>query len=366
MNSDPQVTSIRNQLLAESCICAQFGSPMYAHVLEWAAHDVDVGGPCLTVMRAARDPQLGPIGARFLAGLHALVLAGQAEDLAAYYPSVGGDWRRPGLSHVLHKALLNSVETLQTSINLPIQSNEVGRAAALLVGFHVAYHLSSLPLRLLELGSCAGFNLFWDRFFYAGSDWSWGAKCSPVRLTRHFRSGNPVVVNGRIQIVERLGCDKHPLHAGSASDLIRIKSSIWADQASRRFGLLDRACGLLANQSVLVQQGNAAAWLANQTLAIQNVVTVVFHSIVWEYLCGDDRKVIYETLQKAGEAAKSTAPLAWLHLEPIGPERVPCVRLIMWPHNIDVILARCRFDGSGIEIVETPSVNVLRRPSRGD
>jgi hypothetical protein len=343
-------TPIRERLLAEAQVCAHSGSPMYARLLELAARDVDAGGPVLRILLAAGSPDFGPVGARLLAGLHELVLAGEAPDLACFYPSVGGDWRRQGLEEALRETSTRFSSRLGAWINRPIQANEVGRSAALLCGFHLAYRVCGLPLRLLELGSSAGLNLLWDRFFYAGPGWSWGPGESPVRLTRQFESGNPILVRGGIEIAERLGCDRYPLCSRSESDLIRMKSFIWADQAGYRFSLLEEAWRLLAAQDFSVERAEAGEWLRCKELPVPGVATVVFHSIVWEYLPARDRDAIRETIHQAGQSATASAPLAWLRLEPLGPKRIPSVRITVWPQRLDRVLAHCRFDGSGIHL----------------
>lgn len=343
---------IRSQLARESRRCALSGSPMYAHLLELVAHNVAAGGTAATILGKGGNSDLGPPGARFLAGLHELVLSGVAEELAAYYPSAGGDWRHPGLEDALGAALTRFRGALEASMDRPIQANEVGRAAALLAGFHLAHRLSGLPLRLLELGSSAGLNLWWDCFFFAGSDWHWGDPQSPVGLTKHFESGSPVLIPDRIEIAGRLGCDRKPLRCGLDSDLVRMKSFIWADQARYRFGLLEAAWRLAAAREFLVEQANAREWLAAQELLVPRTATVLFHSIFWEYLPCQDQEAIQETVRQAGESATKTSPLVWLRLEPLGPKRTPSVWVTMWPQGLDTELARCRFDGSGVRMVE--------------
>ena len=70
-----------------------------------------------------------------------------------------------------------------------MQTNEVGRAAALAPGFLTVAVETGLPLRMLEVGTSAALNLRWDRFRYDDGDTAWGDAESPVRLgavwTRH-------------------------------------------------------------------------------------------------------------------------------------------------------------------------------------
>ncbi|MDN5852195.1 MAG: DUF2332 domain-containing protein, partial [Actinomycetia bacterium] len=73
--------------------CARLGSPMYAQLLGRLADDIDAGGPTSRLLAGHEyDPGPSALALRFAGGLHRLVLAGQAGELAPYYPSVGGTW----------------------------------------------------------------------------------------------------------------------------------------------------------------------------------------------------------------------------------------------------------------------------------
>src|SRR3954447_8433053 len=72
--------------------CARLGSPLYGDLLERAAADFESGGPCAALLTGHEDDALGTaLPLRFLGAVHRLVLDGRAPELAAYYPSVGGD-----------------------------------------------------------------------------------------------------------------------------------------------------------------------------------------------------------------------------------------------------------------------------------
>jgi hypothetical protein len=82
---------LAGQLRDQEASCAEMGSPLYAGLLARAATDVESGGPVLDVLAPHVAPgRGGALALRFLAAVHRLVLTGQAEALARFYPSAGG------------------------------------------------------------------------------------------------------------------------------------------------------------------------------------------------------------------------------------------------------------------------------------
>ena len=64
--------------------CRVFGSPLYGDLLDAAAADLRVGGPTAAVLEGhLTKPGPSAVGLRMLGGVHALVLSGQAPELAA-------------------------------------------------------------------------------------------------------------------------------------------------------------------------------------------------------------------------------------------------------------------------------------------
>jgi len=73
-------------------------------------------------------------------------------------------------------------------------------------------------------------------------------------------------------------------------------------------------------------------WLAQPA---RGVATVVFQSIVWQYLSVEDQERVRRTIEEGGSRATSDAPLAWLRFEP-SADRMCCeVRLRSWPGRSD-------------------------------
>jgi hypothetical protein len=66
---------------------------------------------------------------------------------------------------------------------------------------------------------------------------------------------------------------------------------------------------------------------------------VVFHSIMSQYLAGDERDVLRGLLAQAGARATTDAPLARLALEVPRGATAPRLYLTLWPGNDRLALA---------------------------
>jgi hypothetical protein len=97
-----------------------------------------------------------------------------------------------------------------------------------------------------------------------------------------------------------------------------------------------------------VDQGNAPDWVETALAdGVPGVATVVYHSILWQYLSNVDRARFEHVMAVAGEAATHNQPLAWLRFEPAG--KVAEVRLQFWPGSQDRLLARSGFHGKPVQ-----------------
>ena len=315
-------------LILQRDSCAALGSSLYAQLLDATVADVAAGGPCATVLLPHEaDPFGSALPLRFLGAIHRLVLDGRAPALAAHYPSVGGT---PGPSLV--DDFLATVSELRPDIEARIvdgvQTNEVGRAAALVGGFVEVARRSGLPLRVLEVGASAGLNLRWDHFWYDTGASSLGDPDSPVRFVGDWEGALPVLDDVPVTVVERAGCDRSPVDPASEDGRRTLRSYLWPDMIDR-LARLDAALEVAARVPAPIDAVDVADWLGHRLAEpVPGVATVVYHSIVWQYVPSGSRDRMRAALRGAGEAASAEAPVAWLRLEPSGP--VADLRLTYW------------------------------------
>lgn len=332
--------------------CARHGSRLTAALLTGAADDLGAGGIVAELLAPHADEPSGSVPSLRLAGaLHRLVLERRAPELALHYPSVGGTAPVERVWPAAERACREHFEDLRLLVRSPVQTNEVGRAAAL---YGVLVRLTArhrLPLRLLEFGASAGLNLHVDRFAYAVARGTvLGDPASPVRLVDPWPGAQPpydVVPS----IVERAGCDPAPLDPTTPQGRLTLTSYVWADQV-HRLERLRGAFEVAARAPVPVEQADASDFLrARLAEPVTGVLTVVWHSVVRQYLSPGERDAVDAVLSDAGVKAGSCAPLVRVGLE---PERVGDgdftfrVRTTTWPGGDAELVAECQGHGPPI------------------
>jgi hypothetical protein len=337
--------SLAARMREQAAACEVMGSPLYARLLEATAADLEADGPSREVLPG----KLLDTPLRFMAAMHRLVLTGRAPELARHFPSAGGGAGAGAGGDTIggdpwpafRQALAEHGDEIRSLLDLPCQTNEVGRSVALLGGFLLVARETGLPLALAEIGASAGLNLRWDRYRYKTVGSSWGDPHSPVVFPDAFADSHPRF-DVQVKVRERRGCDLAPLDPSSPEDRLTLLSSVWADQLDR-IRRLDGALAVAAKIPAVVDRTEATEWLARRLSDTRpGNATVVFHSIVEVYLAPEHRARIRELLEDAGARATRTAPLAWLRFEhawdsPLGLE---CeVTLTRWPGGARRVLA---------------------------
>jgi hypothetical protein len=321
-------------------VCAGMGSPMYGDVLDRVAADVEAGGVFAAILSGhENDSGRLALPLRLLGGLHRLALDGRASGLRRWYPSTGGQWDAEAAWPDIALAASDHADYLRAALSQPPQTNEVGRAAALIGGLLILDHRFPLPIRLFEIGCSAGLNLRADYYRYRYPNGQWGPTDSAVTIDDAWRGQLPPAA--ALRIVERHGYDIAPLDATSRDGELTLLSYVWPDQPAR----LDRLRGAISiarRVPAPLQRRNAVDAVAGLSVAA-GALTVLWHSITWQYLSADDQAAVRAGIDALGAQARADSPFAHLMLEP--QRRTPdspvefTVRARCWPGGDDELLA---------------------------
>ncbi len=322
--------------------CLTFGSAFSAALLEHMATDWSADGPTRALFApwegvGARALLNDAVPLRLLAGLHDLALEGVSTQLTEAYPStlISGDADKAWGAAM--DILTEHQDRLVHFMRHEPQTNEVCRSACLLGGFlHVAAE-TKLPMRTFELGASAGLNQLWDRFGYRlGEGRCWGDANSPVRIEADWRGTAPPL-NAQIEVISRAACDRKPVDLNDSEARQRLRAYVWADQANR-LARLDAAIALALEVGAKVQTADAVDF----TRSIQPqsaAVTVIYHSVFWQYVPQQGQIDLAAAILALGESATRANPVAWVRMEPPAENPANMQLLVtLWPGGEDRLL----------------------------
>ena len=303
---------------------------IYPYAVRGMADDWEAGGPVREVCAGYENTPMGAVvQLRLLAGVFRLVLTGRADELRPYYPCLGGTAEPAAFWPVLRGVIAAHVDELHESLRTAPQTNEVGRSAALLIGLLDLAEVSGRTrIRLLEIGASAGLNLLLDRYAIGGPGWSYGPGESPVRLEDAVRGE---LTLRDFTIVERRGCDLHPIDPATDTGRLLLTSFVWPDDV-HRFRRLEGAFAVVDQVGAPpVDQAPASGWLAEQLTGPTDagVLPVVWNSITQQYWPPDEVAAVSELLSERG----ARAPLARVSMEfraDSGPKEYPELRTTLW------------------------------------
>ncbi len=335
---------IRAAFRRQAAACGKLGSVFTARLLEHLADCLEensaVGG---AILDWPGDPRADALALRTAGAFHALALSGKSPDLVDVYPPKTSDGHK--LQQAIEAALGAHDEDILRFIENPPQTNEVGRAAALAGGFLAIAALTSLPLAIFEIGASAGLNLHWDHFRYDLGGLSIGDPSGLPLLAPAWEGAKPPAADLRVN--ERAGCDRTPIDSRSNDDVLRLRAYIWPDQTDR-LARLDQALARTRSSPVRVECADAANWASSRLAERRRgVATVLFHTIVWQYIEKSGQKRLEHIIDAAGRRADNKAPFAWLRMEPETP-KAAALRLTLWPGGKTLLLADVDYHGSWI------------------
>ena len=334
--------------------CEAYGSPFMARLLEALARDIEAGGPTAALVASwPRSPRTDALAIRVAGALHAAVLSGRDPALAAEYPAAKPAWDIGRVWPLARELLARERAWVADFLRSAPQTNETRRTIGLLPGFLSLAARFGRELELYEIGASAGLNQHWDRFAYRTGSWSWGE--GDVRITTEW-SGPPPALDAMPRIRSRAACDLNPIDVRDPAERLRLRAYVWADQVER-LARFDAAAAVAIASEGQVERADAAAWLEERLpRRAADTLTVVYHSVFYQYPRTETRQRIAAAITAAGEAGP--APLAWLRLEPealFGGPRDSVrflVDVVTWPGGERRILAATDGHANVVQMLE--------------
>jgi hypothetical protein len=319
--------------------CASLGAGFSAGIVARAGADLATGGPVARLLepwadRSAEQLIRDAIALRLLASLHHLVLTGTAPALAACYPPGGLDPDRAWTTG--REALMTHADQVSLFLQHEPQTNEVRRSACLLGGFLTIARQTGLPLRCFELGASAGLNSLWDAYRYEIGGGLWGDAQSPVVLPCRWQGAAPDLAT-RVTVLQRHGCDRRPVDLARGGQVKRLLAYCWAEQGER-MARLKAAIAMAQARHVAVDAMSAARWIHRAGPRV-GAATVVFHSIMWQYMPPDEQEAAWQAIRAHQSLATREAPFFWLRMEYDEGRRKHELRLWSAPDGGDRLLA---------------------------
>jgi len=312
---------VREALLLQAGACRSLGSIQYAELLEQLVIDHDRGGLTRELLSGRSErPTHDALPLRLLGAAHRVALRGDAPDLAARFPSCGGDGAPVDLRVFLDVVRVHRNE-VESGLSEQVQTNEPRRSVALVATSRWLASRGVAEFDLLEIGSSAGLNQNFDRLGHEPPGGGVTARC-----------------------VERRGCDPFPLDPSVDDDALRLLSFVWPDQ-TERFARLGAAIEVARRWPPMIERDSAEVFLRRRLAGATPRARVVFHSIVWQYLAPSVRDGVREAIRDAGRRATTEAPVVWARMEPAGSLADVRVTVLDGATEVETIIGEVGYHG---------------------
>jgi len=315
--------------------------PLYHRLCEGAADDLEVAARLLV---AAPDQQIPNL---LLAAVHDVLLAGERDRLADWYPTVLGA-HPDGGAHAravgtgdddpwprFRNLALHHPGVEQRLASGITQTNEVGRSAVIFPAvFSAARHARSAPsggarpVGIVEIGASAGLNVDPARYGYR-----YRIPGDPLRpeevvtavgprsklmIDCELRGDRvPPLPEGALVVESAVGIDRRPVVVSRAVDARWLVACQWPEELERT-AQLRAAIALATEEPPIVEQGDAVADLGRHVAAVAaHALPVVVSTWTMAYLTIERQQELLGELDRIG----THRDVALVFAEQ--PERIP-------------------------------------------
>lgn len=290
--------SLQRTFLKFAEIECKESSELYYQLAQKVAVDADLQEICQAEQRGQPIPNL------FFASVHFLLLQGNEHPLRAYYPSIV-DRAKPysdafGAFKDFCLAHRSEIEhLLQTKL---VQTNEVRRCAYLYPVFSAVYDQAQKPLALIEIGTSAGLQLFWDKYAYSyGTERTYGNTESKLHLTTNIRSQKqPPLPDSVPPVSHRVGLDLNTIDLKNEDEKLWLKALIWPEH-QERLELFEQASSYVIEGEAQFKSGDGIANLTPIATAIPTDSAIcIFHTHVANQLPVEAKERLLKAIAEIG------------------------------------------------------------------
>jgi hypothetical protein len=274
-------------------------SELYEFLSFKIANDNDL----LQLSTYAREGQPAP---NLLFGaVHYLLLTGTQHELKDFFPNLSEQPKKvadsyEAFKHFCLKHRDEIISLLQTKL---VQTNEVRRCGYLYPCFSYLYVRTEKPLALIEIGTSAGLQLFWDKYRYSYNTGKvYGNFDSNVLITSEYKGEQvPPISPGSPPVSHRFGLDLNLNDVTDPEDKQWLEALIWPEHHERR-ELFNKAASCVNKKDAVFIEGDGVSMLPDIIKQIPDSSMIcVFHTHVANQIPVALKTHLQETIRCIGK-----------------------------------------------------------------
>lgn len=254
---------------------------------------------------ASHAPHNQPTPNLFFGAVQYLLLKGKNHPLKEFYRSIvevalHDEHAFPVFKDFCLQYEQEMITILKTKL---VQTNEVRRCGYLYPTFCSIYELVKKPLALIEIGTSAGLQLFWDQYCYSyGTGTVYGNKDSSVHISSNVKGDRfPKRMELSPPVMLRIGVDLHVNDVRNEDDERWLKALIWPEHVERR-KLYESAAAFVQRQEIQFIEGNGVELLPNFVQDIPDeAVICLFHTHVANQMPSEMKEQLLDEVERIGK-----------------------------------------------------------------